>query len=140
MFSSSSGGWGTIKLKLTTLPRNFIHVMCRFNSFFFYATRVDLTQLHSQSSWFSGVSFGSRDSDNSASCVPIGGPRYCSGSASCRCTRMREHGHYSIGHMKKPELPGCIGCSRTVVYARYPSGSSLFDSLFAVRRGSLNHF
>ena len=28
----SSGGWGKIKLKLTTLPRIFIRVVCRFNS------------------------------------------------------------------------------------------------------------
>ena len=27
-----SGGWGKIKLKLTTLPRIVIHVVCRFNS------------------------------------------------------------------------------------------------------------
>ena len=27
----SSGGWGKIKLKLTTLPRIFIRVVCRFN-------------------------------------------------------------------------------------------------------------
>ena len=31
-FFSSSGGWGKIKLKLTTLPRIFIRVVCRFNS------------------------------------------------------------------------------------------------------------
>ena len=30
-----SGGWGKLKLKLTTLPRIFIHVMCRFNSIAF---------------------------------------------------------------------------------------------------------
>ena len=28
----SSGGWGKLKLKLTTLPRIFIRVVCRFNS------------------------------------------------------------------------------------------------------------
>ena len=27
-----SGGWGKIKLQLTTLPRIFIRVVCRFNS------------------------------------------------------------------------------------------------------------
>ena len=31
-FFSSSGGRGKIKLKLTTLPRIFIRVVCRFNS------------------------------------------------------------------------------------------------------------
>ena len=31
-FFQSSGGWGKIKLKLTTLPRIFIRVVCRFNS------------------------------------------------------------------------------------------------------------
>ena len=36
---------------------------------FSHASCVNLTQLHSQSSWFSGVSFTSRDSD-SASCRP----------------------------------------------------------------------
>ena len=47
---------GKIKSKLTTLPRIFVHVVCRFNSI-----------THPQSSWVSGVFFGSRDSD-SASC------------------------------------------------------------------------
>ena len=32
-FFLSSGGWGKIKLKLTTLLRIFIRVVCRFNSF-----------------------------------------------------------------------------------------------------------
>ena len=32
LYFSSSGGWGKIKLKLTTLPRIFIRVVCRFNS------------------------------------------------------------------------------------------------------------
>ena len=31
-FFLSAGGWGKIKPKLTTLPRIFIHVVCRFNS------------------------------------------------------------------------------------------------------------
>ena len=31
-FYSSSGGWGKIKLELTTLPRIFIRVVYRFNS------------------------------------------------------------------------------------------------------------
>ena len=38
-FSLSSGGWGKIKLKLTTLPRIFIRVVCRFNSVAFAAQR-----------------------------------------------------------------------------------------------------
>ena len=36
---SSSGGWGKIKLELTTLPRIFIRVVCRFNSVAFAAQR-----------------------------------------------------------------------------------------------------
>ena len=35
----SSGGWGKIKLKLTTLPRIFIRVVCRFNSIAFAIQR-----------------------------------------------------------------------------------------------------
>ena len=35
----SSGGWAKIKLKLTTLPRIFIHVVCRFNSIAFAIQR-----------------------------------------------------------------------------------------------------
>ena len=31
-FFLSSGGWGKVKLQLTTLPRIFIRVVCRFNS------------------------------------------------------------------------------------------------------------
>ena len=31
-FFLPSSGWGKIKLKLTTLPRIFIRVVCRFNS------------------------------------------------------------------------------------------------------------
>ena len=38
-FSSSSGGWGKIKLNLTTLPRIFIRVVCRFNSVAFATQR-----------------------------------------------------------------------------------------------------
>ena len=38
-FFSSSGGWGKIKLELTTLPRIFIRVVCRFNSVAFAAQR-----------------------------------------------------------------------------------------------------
>ena len=54
---SSSGGWE----KISSLPH--FHV-------FSYTSCVDLTQFHSQSSWFSVVSFASRDSDSSdsASC------------------------------------------------------------------------
>ena len=36
---SSSGGWGKIKLKLTTRPRFFTHVACRFNSIVFAIQR-----------------------------------------------------------------------------------------------------
>ena len=39
VFFSSSGGWGNIKLKLTTLPRIFIRVVCRFNSVAFATQR-----------------------------------------------------------------------------------------------------
>ena len=35
----SFGGWGKMKLKLTTLPRIFIRVVCRFNSDAFAAQR-----------------------------------------------------------------------------------------------------
>ena len=38
-FFVSSGGWGKIKLWLTTLPRIFIRVVCRFNSVAFAAQR-----------------------------------------------------------------------------------------------------
>ena len=38
-FFSFSGGWGKIKLKLTTLPRIFIHVVCRFSSIAFATQR-----------------------------------------------------------------------------------------------------
>ena len=36
---SSSGGWGKLKLKLTTLPRIFIRVVCGFNSVAFATQR-----------------------------------------------------------------------------------------------------
>ena len=40
LFSFSSfGEWGKIKLELTTLPRIFIRVVCRFNSVAFAAQR-----------------------------------------------------------------------------------------------------
>ena len=35
----SSGGWGKVKLKLTTLPRISIRVVCRFNSIAFATQR-----------------------------------------------------------------------------------------------------
>ena len=38
-FFSSSGGWEKIKLKLTTLPRIFIRVVCRFISVAFATQR-----------------------------------------------------------------------------------------------------
>ena len=38
-FFFSSGGWGKIKLQLTTLPRIFIRVVCRFKSAAFAAQR-----------------------------------------------------------------------------------------------------
>ena len=38
-FCLSSGGWGKIKLKLTTLSRIFTHVVCRFNSVAFAIQR-----------------------------------------------------------------------------------------------------
>ena len=38
-FFFSSGGWGKIKLKLTTLPRTFIRVVYRFNSVAFATQR-----------------------------------------------------------------------------------------------------
>ena len=38
-FFSSSGGWGKIKLELTTLPRIFIRVVCGFNSVAFATQR-----------------------------------------------------------------------------------------------------
>ena len=34
-----SGGWDKIKVKLTTLPRTFIHIVCQFNSFAFAIQR-----------------------------------------------------------------------------------------------------
>ena len=38
-FLIPSGGWGKIKPKLTTLPRIFIRVVCRFNSVAFETQR-----------------------------------------------------------------------------------------------------
>ena len=38
-FFLSSGGWRKIKHKLTTLPRIFIRVVCRFNSVAFATQR-----------------------------------------------------------------------------------------------------
>ena len=35
----SSGGWGKIKLKLITLPRIFLHVMCQYKSIVFAIQR-----------------------------------------------------------------------------------------------------
>ena len=55
LFFSSSGGWGKIKLQLTTIPRIFIHVVCRFNSIVIRNPAI------------AGVSFSSRGSDR-ASC------------------------------------------------------------------------
>ena len=61
---------GKIKLKVTTLPRIFSHVVCH------------LSQLHAQSS--SGfVVCPSVPAIAIARVVPTGGPRYYSGSASC---------------------------------------------------------
>ena len=48
-FFLSSGGWGKIKLKLTTLPRIFIRVVCRFNSVAITTTFSSLQQDHSSS-------------------------------------------------------------------------------------------
>ena len=39
IFFKSSGGWGKIKLKLTTLPRISINVVCRFNPIAFAIQR-----------------------------------------------------------------------------------------------------
>ena len=39
LFISSSGGWGKIKLELTTLPRIFFHVVCQINSTVFAIQR-----------------------------------------------------------------------------------------------------
>ena len=59
-FSLFSGRWGKIKLKLTTLPRIFIHVV--------KTSCVSLTQLHNiRNLALAGVSFSSRGSD-SAGC------------------------------------------------------------------------
>ena len=39
VYFSSYGGWGKMKVKLTTLPRGFIHVVCRFHSIAFAIQR-----------------------------------------------------------------------------------------------------
>ena len=75
--SLSSGQWGKIKLKLTTLTRIFIHVVCRFNSIAF-ATQPQLA-------------CPSDPTIAITRAVPIDGPRYYPGSASYRCIRMREY-------------------------------------------------
>ena len=71
----SSGGWG--KIKLTTLPRLFIHVVCRFNSIAFAIQRL--------------LAHPSVSVVATARAVPTASPRYYSGSASYRCIRMREY-------------------------------------------------
>ena len=68
-----------MKLKLTTLPRIFIHVVCRFSSIHCIRNPAGFLACHSVPVMAI------------ARAVPTGGPRYYSGSASCRCMRMREY-------------------------------------------------
>ena len=56
-------GWGKTKLKPTTLPSIFIHVVCRFNSIAY----SHKNQMHIRNPALAGVSVSCRGSD-SASC------------------------------------------------------------------------